>query len=65
VLQAVFLGVATTFPALLYFLFDRQNTDALRSRFLLTLFRLDRRLETASDWSARYGRQVTEAFGKH
>jgi hypothetical protein len=63
-LQAVFLGIATTFPALLYFLFDRQNTDTLRTRFLLALFRLDRRLETKRDWDARYGRQIVEAFGQ-
>jgi hypothetical protein len=65
VLQAVFLGIATTFPALLYFLFDRQNSETLRSCFLLALFRLDRRIETADDWRAKYGRQITEAFGKH
>jgi hypothetical protein len=64
-LQALFLGIATTFPALLYFLFDRQNTDTLRTRFLLALFRLDRRLKTAADWQAKYGRQVGEAFGTH
>jgi hypothetical protein len=63
-LQLLFLGIATTFPALLYFLFDRQNTETLRTRFLLALFRLDPRIRTADDWEARYGRQVAEAFGK-
>jgi hypothetical protein len=63
--QVVFLGIATTFPALLYFLFDRQNTATLRTRFLLAVFRLDRRIETARDWQAKYGRQADEAFGCH
>ena len=64
-LHAVFLGIATTFPALLYFLFDRQNTETLRTRFLLALFRLDQSIETAAQWQATYGRQIIEAFGKH
>jgi hypothetical protein len=63
-LQVMFLGIAATFPAMLYFLFDGQQVETLRTRFLLAVFRLDRSIDTMQDWKARYGRQVTEAYGK-
>ena len=63
-LQVVFLGIATCFPALMYFQFDRQHLDTLRDRFLLALFRLDQTIDTAHDWDARYGKQITETIGK-
>ena len=63
-LQVVFLGLATCFPALMYFQFDRQHLDTLRDRFLLALFRLDLTIDTAHDWDARYGKQISETIGK-
>ena len=63
-LQVLFLGIATCFPALMYFQFDRQHLDTLRDRFLLALFRLDQTIDTAHDWDARYGKQISETIGK-
>jgi hypothetical protein len=62
-LQVLFLGVAITFPALLYFLFDRQRASTLRRRFVLQMFRFDPRVRTRTDVDAFYGRQMDEAFG--
>ena len=62
-LQVLFLGVAITFPAVLYFLFDRQRAGTLRKRFVLHIFRFDPRVKTRSDVDAFYGRQMDEAFG--
>jgi hypothetical protein len=62
-LQTVFLGLAITFPAFLYYAFDRQRAAALRTRFLLDTFRLDDRLQTAGEVEARYGARMKDAFG--
>jgi hypothetical protein len=62
-LQLLFLGVAITFPALLYFLFDRQRAETLRSRFVFNIFRLDERVRSRGDVEALYGRQMEEVFG--
>jgi hypothetical protein len=62
-LQVLFLGVAIVFPALLYFLFDRQRADTLRTRFIFSMFRLDPRVRGRPDVDALYGRQMEEAFG--
>ncbi len=61
--QWVFIGVAATFPALLFFIFDRQSLDTLRNQFLHALFRLDPAINTATDWEARYGEQMRGVFG--
>jgi hypothetical protein len=63
-LQVLFLGVAITFPALLYFLFDRQRAATLRTRFEFNIFRLDERVTYRSDVEALYGRQMAEVFGR-
>ena len=62
-LQTVFLGLAITFPAFLYYAFDRQRAAALRTRFLLDTFRLDDRLTTVGEVEARYGARMKDAFG--
>ena len=62
-LQVLFLGIAIVFPALLYFLFDRQRADTLRTRFVFSMFRLDPRVRSRPDVDALYGRQMEEAFG--
>ena len=64
VIQAIFLGFAITFPALLYFFFERQRAEALRTRFLLNAFRLDDRLTTVTDVEARYGARMKDVFGE-
>lgn len=62
-LQTTFLGLAITFPAFLYYAFDRQRATALRTRFILDTFRLDDRLVTVGEVEARYGARMKDAFG--
>jgi hypothetical protein len=62
-LQTTFLGLAITFPAFLYYAFDRQRATALRTRFILDTFRLDDRLTTVGEVEARYGARMKDAFG--
>ena len=62
--QALFLGFAIVFPGLLYFFFERQRAEALRTRFLLNVFRLDDRLATVPQVEARYGSRMKSLFGE-
>jgi hypothetical protein len=62
-LQLVFISTASLLPALLYFLFDRQQLGTLRDRFEQQIFRLDPYVKTLVDVRAKYGRQIAEAFG--
>jgi len=62
-LQTLFLGLAITFPAFLYYAFDRQRAAALRTRFLADAFRLDDHLATVGEVEARYGDRMKDAFG--
>lgn len=62
-LQTLFLGLAITFPAFLYFAFDRQRAAALRTRFLADAFRLDDRLHAVGEIEAKYGARMKDAFG--
>ena len=62
-LQTLFLGLAITFPAFLYYAFDRQRAAALRTRFLADTFRLDDRLNTVGEVEAVYGARMKDAFG--
>jgi hypothetical protein len=62
-LQTVFLGLAITFPAFLYYAFDRQRAAALRTRFLFDVFRLDDRFTTVGEIEAKYGGRMKDAFG--
>jgi hypothetical protein len=62
-LQTLFLGLAITFPAFLYYAFDRQRAAALRTRFLADAFRLDDRLQTVGEIEAKYGARMKDAFG--
>jgi hypothetical protein len=62
-LQTLFLGLAITFPAFLYYAFDRQRAAALRTRFLADTFRLDDRLATVGEVEAKYGARMKDAFG--
>ena len=62
-LQFVFLSGASLFPALLYFLFDRERLRTLRDRFVRQVFRLVPEMLTLSDVEARYGARIEDAFG--
>lgn len=63
ILQLVFIVTASLLPALLYFLFDRQQLGTLRERFEHQIFRLDPNVKTLIDVEAKYGRQIREIYG--
>lgn len=62
-LRTFFLGIVITFPAAMYFTFERQRGDALRTRFVLDVFRLDDRLRNVDAVRARYGSRMRDVFG--
>jgi len=63
-LQLAFVATASLLPALLYFLFDRQQLRTLRGRFEQQIFRLDPTVANLSEVRAKYGRQMDEAYGQ-
>ena len=62
-LQLLFLAAVSLLPALLYFLFDRQQLGTLREQFERHMFRLDPSIQTVSDVRAKYGTLVAEVYG--
>jgi len=62
-LQLLFLAAVSLLPALLYFLFDRQQLGTLREQFERHMFRLDPSIRTLSDVRAKYGTLLTEVYG--
>ncbi|MCM3871915.1 MAG: hypothetical protein ND895_14625, partial [Pyrinomonadaceae bacterium] len=63
-LQHIFIFTASLLPALLYFLFDRQQLGTLRQRFEQQIFRLDPNIQSLVDVRAKYGRQIDEIYGR-
>jgi hypothetical protein len=62
-LQLIFIATASLLPALLYFLFDRQQLGTLRERFEQQIFRLDPNVASLIEVRAKYGRQLAEIYG--
>jgi len=62
-LQFALISIASLFPALLYFLFDRYRLGTLRESFEQSIFRLDPNVKTLADVRAKYGRQLDEVYG--
>jgi len=62
-LQLLFLAAVSLLPALLYFLFDRQQLRTLREQFERHMFRLDPSIQTLADVRAKYGTLLEEAYG--
>lgn len=62
-LQIIFIVTASLLPALLFFLFDRQQLGTLKDRFLQQIFRLDPNIESLVDVEAKYGKQLAEIYG--
>ncbi|MDQ4059136.1 MAG: hypothetical protein M3124_08450 [Actinomycetota bacterium] len=62
-LQLLFMSAASLLPALMYFLFDREQLGTLRDRFLQQVFRLDPSIERLNDLRAKYGSQIDEVYG--
>ena len=63
-LQLLFMAAASLLPALLYFLFDRQQLRTLREQFERHMFRLDPAVDTLSDVRAKYGTLLGETYGQ-
>ena len=57
------MSAASLLPALLYFLFDRQQLRTLREQFERHMFRLDPAVDTLSDVRAKYGTLLGETYG--
>lgn len=64
VVLVLFIGVVSTVPALLYFLFDQQQVRALRERFFREVIRLDPALETLDDARALHGPLADQTYGR-
>lgn len=61
VVQAIYAGVLSLFPALLYFQFDRQRVGTIRGRWVRAIFRMDTDMHTLADIEATYGDELAEA----
>lgn len=62
-LQLLFIAAASLLPALMYFVFDREQLGTLRDRFIQQVFRLDPSLKRLADMRAKYGPQIEEMYG--
>jgi hypothetical protein len=62
-MQLTFIAIATLLPALMYFQFDAERLGTLRDRWIQNVFRLDPTVSTACDVTAKYGKQLEEAYG--
>ncbi len=62
-LQLLFMSAASLLPALLYFLFDRQQLRTLREQFERHMFRLDPSIDSLADVRAKYGTLLGETYG--
>jgi hypothetical protein len=63
-LQFAFIATVSLVPALLFFLFDREQLQTLREQFIRQIFRLDSTVRTRRDVNAKYGGLMKEAFGR-
>ncbi len=59
-----FVVIASSLPALLYYLFERQKSETLREVFLRDAIRLNPNLYTLDEADFRYGRLVDEVYGR-
>jgi hypothetical protein len=62
-IQVTYTAVLATFPALMYFQFDRQRIGTLRARWVRAIFQMEPRMSTLADVDAKYGFQIAEASG--
>jgi hypothetical protein len=63
-LQFAFISTVSLLPALLYFLFDREQLQTIREQFVRHIFRLDGTLRTRKHMAAKYGLLMDEALGR-
>lgn len=62
-LQFALIAIASMLPALLYFLFDRQQLEKVRRNFYREVMRLDPDIQTLADAETKYGEMVEEVYG--
>lgn len=62
-LQFAFIGIASLLPALLYFLFDRQQLEKVQQNFVREVLRLDPQILTVTEAETKYGRLIEETYG--
>lgn len=63
-LQVIFVVAATLLPVLLYFVFDRDRIETVRTGIFRAIFDIDPDVETLADAEARYGDRVAEQYGR-
>lgn len=61
--QLVFVSIAAVLPALLYYLFDRQQLGTLRQSFYRSIIELEPKILTLEDAKSAYGSMVAEVYG--
>jgi hypothetical protein len=59
-----FVVIASSLPALLYYIFERQKSETLREFFLRDVIRLNPNLYTLDEADFRYGRLADEVYGR-
>jgi undecaprenyl pyrophosphate phosphatase UppP len=60
-IQMTYTAILSLFPALLFFQFDRHRVGTIRSQWVRSIFRMDRRMRTMADLHACYGDELSEA----
>ena len=61
--QLIFVSIAAVLPAMLYYLFDRQQVGTLRESFFRNVIELEPKILTLEDAKSAYGGMVAEVYG--
>ena len=61
-MQLVFIAIASTLPALLYFLFGRQQLEKVRESFFREVMMLDPNVQTRSEAKTKYNPLLDEIY---
>lgn len=59
-----FVVIASSLPALLYYIFERQKSDTLREFFLRDIIRLNPHVHTLDEAQFRFGKLADEVYGR-
>lgn len=63
-LQFLFIGIFSSLPAFLFYLFNRQRLSTIREDFFRSMLVLDPSLMNLSDTKSIYGQRVDEIYGR-
>lgn len=61
----VFVGIVSTLPAMLYFLFDEQRMECVRTRFFREVMQLDPAIQTLDDAETTYEPLMEGVYGRN